>query len=267
MSKALITESYLTAIADAIRAKGGASGAMTPAQMVSAISAIPSGGSEDAPFPPGGANASFIETHSEIITLGDTDFPDMTMSTSQQTIKAAVSRSYVSSYFPYQTTDIVVVQQAFAHHVYDGADGKAQIDNTYRVHYTYISRAESSETGQSNRTGTLTFYYLDYLNTSGIRTYASGTYGIYGNCGSCSTSTSGSNMNVTIASPTWYGRANSSYCKTANIAKLNTTETKLYWIVDIFSTDHFSTPLGWFVGDQMFKAFDAGSVGSLGGQS
>lgn len=267
MSKALITESTLTAIADAIRAKGGTSAALTPAQMSAAITAIPSGGGGDEPFPPGGANPAFIETHSEIITLGDTDFSDMTMTTSQQTIKAAVSSAYVSSYFPYQTSDIVIVQQAFAHHVYDGADGKAQMDNTYRVHFTYISRAKSSATGQSTRTGTLTFYYLDYLNASGVATYASGTYGIYGSCSSCSTSTSGSNMRVTIASPTWYGRSSSTYCKTANITKLNTTETKLYWIVDIFSADHFSTPLGWFVGDQMFKAFDAGSIGSLGGQS
>lgn len=266
MTKALITESTLTAIADAIRAKGGTSAALTPAQMAAAITAIPSGGG-DVPFPPGGANPEFLETHSEIITLGDTDFPDMTMTTSQQTIKAAVSSSYVSSYFPYQTSDIVVVQQAFVHHVYDGADGKAQMDNTYRVHYTYISRAKSSATGQSNRTGTLTFYYLDYLNASGVANYASGTYGIYGSCSSCSTSTSGTNMRITLASPTWYGRASSTYCKTTNISKLDVAETKLYWIVDIFSADHFSTPLGWFVGDQMFKAFDAGSIGSLGGQS
>lgn len=265
MTKALITESYLTAIADAIRAKGGASGTMTPSQMASAITAIPSGGGGDVPFPPGGANPAFLETHSEIITLGDTDFPDMTMTTSQQTIKAAVSGAYVSSYFPYQTTDIIVVQQAFAHHVYSGADGKAQMDNTYRIHYTYISRAKSSATGQSNRTGTLTFYFLDYLNTSGARSYASGTYGIYGSCSSCSTSTSGTNMKITIASPTWYGRASTTYSKLSNMNALDTVETELYWIVDIFSLDHYSSPLGWFVGDRMLEAFDAGSIGSLGG--
>ena len=265
MTKALITESTLTAIADAIRAKGGTSAALTPAQMATAIAAIPSGGGGDEPFPPGGANPEFIETHSEIITLGDTDFPDMTMTTSQQTIKASVSSSYVSSFFPHKTTDTIVVQQVFCNHVYNGADGKAQLNNSYRIHYTYFSYGKSSATGFATRSGTLTFYYLDYLNTYGIQTYSQGTYGIYGTASSCSSSASGNTMRVTVASPTWYGRASSTYCKTTNISKLDVAETKLYWIVDIFSADHFSTPLGWFVGDQMFKAFDAGSIGSLGG--
>lgn len=46
MSKAIITEQHLHDIADAIIAKGGATGPMTPAQMAAAIQAIPSGGGE-----------------------------------------------------------------------------------------------------------------------------------------------------------------------------------------------------------------------------
>lgn len=46
MSKAIITEQHLHDIADAIIAKGGATGAMTPAQMPGAIANIPSGGGE-----------------------------------------------------------------------------------------------------------------------------------------------------------------------------------------------------------------------------
>lgn len=44
MSKALITEAYLTDIADAIRAKNGSSDTYTPPQMAAAIAAIPTGG-------------------------------------------------------------------------------------------------------------------------------------------------------------------------------------------------------------------------------
>lgn len=44
MSKAIITESLLTGIANAIRTKGGTSAQMTPAQMATAIANIPSGG-------------------------------------------------------------------------------------------------------------------------------------------------------------------------------------------------------------------------------
>ena len=43
MSKAIITESYLTDIADAIRGKTGGSDTYTPAQMAGAITAIPTG--------------------------------------------------------------------------------------------------------------------------------------------------------------------------------------------------------------------------------
>jgi len=44
MSRALITESYLTDIANAIRAKNGSSDTYTPPQMAAAIEAIPTGG-------------------------------------------------------------------------------------------------------------------------------------------------------------------------------------------------------------------------------
>lgn len=263
MAKVLVTESYLSDIADAIRAKNGTANTYTPAQMAVAITALPSGGA--AAFPPGGTNPSLIETHSSIITLADTDFPNMTMTTSQQTIQASVSGAYVSSYFPHKTSDTLVVQQVFCHHVYNGADGEAQLNNSYRIHYTYFSYGKSSATGSSTRNGTLTFYYLDYLNSSGAVAYASGTYGIYGSASSCSSSASGSNMRVTVASPTWYGRASTTYSKLSNMNALDTANTKLYWVVDIYSVDQFTTPLGWFVGDQIFDAFTAGKVESLGG--
>lgn len=47
MSRALITEDYLTDIADAIRAKNGSSDTYTPPQMAAAIAAIPTGGDVD----------------------------------------------------------------------------------------------------------------------------------------------------------------------------------------------------------------------------
>lgn len=47
MTKVAITEQYLTDIADAIRAKSGTSGGMTPADMASAIADIPSGGASN----------------------------------------------------------------------------------------------------------------------------------------------------------------------------------------------------------------------------
>ena len=51
MSKALITESHLTDIANAIIAKGGATGPMLPSQMAAAIEAIKTGGGDMYPRP------------------------------------------------------------------------------------------------------------------------------------------------------------------------------------------------------------------------
>lgn len=49
MSKAIITESHLTDIANAIIAKGGADAPLKPSEMAAAIAAIPSGGNEVEP--------------------------------------------------------------------------------------------------------------------------------------------------------------------------------------------------------------------------
>lgn len=70
MTKVAITEQYLTDIADAIRAKSGTSGGMTPADMASAISNIPSGG----------GGSSYTLLHSEVVTVSTT-------STSNKTVK------------------------------------------------------------------------------------------------------------------------------------------------------------------------------------
>lgn len=58
MSRALITESYLTGIANAIRAKNGSNDTYTPPQMAAAIQAIPTGIT-----PTGTANITQNGTH------------------------------------------------------------------------------------------------------------------------------------------------------------------------------------------------------------
>lgn len=63
MSRAVITESILTDIADAIIAKGGASSALMPTQMAAAVAAIPTG--EVMPTP--------------VYTLGETSFDGSTV--------------------------------------------------------------------------------------------------------------------------------------------------------------------------------------------
>jgi len=59
MSKALITEGYLTDIANAIRAKNGSADTYTPPQMAAAITAIPTGSDVDVESLNVGANGTY----------------------------------------------------------------------------------------------------------------------------------------------------------------------------------------------------------------
>ncbi len=86
MAKVLVTESYLTAIANAIRNKLGGSAAYKPSQMADAISSIPTGGSGK---PEQTKNATPSET-------AQTIKPDSGYTLSSVTV-GAISSTYVGS--------------------------------------------------------------------------------------------------------------------------------------------------------------------------
>lgn len=207
-----------------------------------------SGGGGGVPFYAGGVNATLLETHSETLKLSATSYPSMTMSTTQQTIKASVSGAFVSAYTSQTDCDLVIVQKAYVKHVYTaGATNVYLVLDSLRETFYWYSRYLYKPGTYSSRTCNTSNYYINYYDKNGVLNKVQSSYGIYASVNSLSTSTSGANIRFTIASPTWYARASTSYETVENLSSLDTDATILEWLVQIYKVDERSTPLGGFL--------------------
>lgn len=207
-----------------------------------------SGGGGGVPFFAGGMNATLLETHSESIKLSATNYSTMTMSTTQQTIKASVTGAFASSYHSQTGCDLVIVQKAYVKHVYgSGATNIYLVLDSLRETFYWYNRYLYKSGSYSSRNCTTTNYYINYYDKNGILNKVQNSYGVYASVNSLSTSASGSNLKFTIASPTWYARASTSYETVANLSSLDTDATILEWLVQIYKVDERSTPLGGFL--------------------
>lgn len=207
-----------------------------------------SGGGGGVPFYAGGMNATLLETHSESIKLSTTSYSSMTMSTTQQTIKASVTGAFASSYHSQTGCDLVIVQKAYVKHVYTaGATNVYLVLDSLRETFYWYNRYEYKTGSYSSRNCTTTNYYINYYDKNGVLNRVQNSYGVYASVNSLSTSASGANIKFTIASPTWYARASTSYETVANLSSLDTDKTILEWVVQIYKVDERSTPLGGFL--------------------
>lgn len=207
-----------------------------------------SGGGGGVPFYAGGMNSTLLETHSESIKLSSTNYSSMTMSTTQQTIKSSVSGAFASQYASQQNCDLVIVQKAYVKHVYTaGATNVYLVLDSLRETFYWYHRYLYKEGAYSSRNCNTSNYYINYYDKNGVLNRVQNSYGIYASVNSLSTSASGTNIKFTIASPTWYARASTSYETVENLNLLNTDQTILEWLVQIFRVDERSTPLGGFL--------------------
>lgn len=202
------------------------------------------------PFYAGGMNAILLETHSESIKLSATNYPSMTMSTTQQTIKASVSGAYTGSYVSQTGGDLVIVQKAYVKHVYTAsATAVYLVLDSLRETFYWYNRYLYKTGSYSMRSCNVSNYYLNYYDKNGVLNRTQSTYGIYGSVNSLSTSSSGTNIRFTIASPTWYARASTSYETVDNLNALDTDKTMLEWLVQIWRVEEGSSPMGGYLGE------------------
>lgn len=207
-----------------------------------------SGGGGGVPFFAGGMNATLLETHSESIKLSATNYSSMTMSTTQQTIKASVTGAFASSYHSQTNCDLVIVQKAYVKHVYTaGATNIYLVLDSLRETFYWYHRYLYKEGSYSSRNCNTSNYYINYYDKNGVLNRVQNSYGVYASVNSLSTSASGANIKFTIASPTWYARASTSYETVENLSSLDTDKTILEWVVQIYKVDERSTPLGGFL--------------------
>ena len=207
-----------------------------------------SGGGGGVPFYAGGMNATLVESHSQSMKLSATDYSSMTMSTTQQTIKASVSGAYTGSYISQTGGDLVIVQKAYVKHVYgSGAVNTYLVLDSLRETFYWYRRYLYKSGSYAMRTSNVSNYYLNYYDKNGVLNKVSGSYGIYASVNSLSTSTSGTNIRFTIASPTWYARASTSYETVDNLNALDTDKTMLEWLVQIWRVDEGSSPMSGYL--------------------
>ena len=252
MSKAVITESILTDIANAIIAKNGASAALKPTEMAAAIGNI--GGF----LPP---SAELVAEHEETINLSaDTDWDTWTPSTTAHTLLAAGATRGAGSYTigasAYQNKAVIGV--AFAHTDVVFKDGTAMAKGYAKGRTVYCvgMYAPLKMPDYANE------YYGLTLTGTGLRNvywtsatattlYTAGTYGI-GLSGGLSLGTSsatGTSRVIGFTRPTLTARCNSTYFSTACAGKIDSANTNTYIKTRLYLIDKEDSML--------YKLFDA----------
>lgn len=240
MSKAVITESILTDIANAIIAKGGASAALKPTEMAAAVGGI--GGF----IPP---SAELVAEHDETINLSaDTNWDAWTPSTTARTLLAAGATRGAGSYAigasAYQ--DKAVIGVAFAHTDVAFVDG-ATMAKGYAKGRTIYSVGMYAPLKMPDYASA---YYGMTLTGAGMRNvywtsatattiYTAATYGIglSGGLALSTSSTTGTSRVIGFTRPTLTARCNSTYFSTGCAGKIDSEKTNTYiktklWLID-----------------------------------
>lgn len=198
MAKVLVSESNLTNIANAIRSKNGSSNTYTPAQMASAIQAIPTGGGSSTLWNINitqsahqtiSVATSFSKSGTSSYTIGSSDTPTVVATVTPDTGYVAGAASVqqsgttfnvsASAATPESTTDIVKNYSNVVANIDGNNFGISSIGNysdgwwvsggvNITEHYTYIALDKPQSGVVYTFTGTLTLdgYELDFSATN-----------------------------------------------------------------------------------------------------
>lgn len=241
MSKAIITESYLTDIADAIRSKNGESTLYTPEEMATAIEAMSSSG----PYGWLGGGVEYVSKLYEWNgTLDDTTYSSWTPSTTSGTILAA--QSEVAQFtIPDRTqeTYYVITRWGMDFAYNSGTTmtyaptkfASTSVNLYYNYPGTYIQYMSGDYSSFSNTT-LCNYHYLQFYNSSGNPTGSNITYGpAYSSTSATwSTSVSGNSVTVTLSRPAISARCSTSYFTTDRAADIDTTNSTIKYRLDLF---------------------------------
>lgn len=240
MSKAVITESILTDIANAIIVKKGASAALKPTEMAAAIANI--GGF----LPP---SAELVAEHEETINLSaDTDWDSWTPSTTAHTLKDAGSTRGAGHYTfktgEYQDKAVIGVAHAYTDVVFKDGTTMAKAFATGRQvicisNYAPIKLIDYSNEYYGAPQTAVNYRNLYWTSASATAVYTASTYGI-GLSGSVTLSASsntGTSRTIGYTRPTLVARCSSTYFSTACAAAIDSEKTNTYiktklWLID-----------------------------------
>lgn len=192
-----------------------------------------------------GLNIQKTRLLNKTVKLSDTDYPDITPSTTATAVRAAetVEASVDPANYEYYTRVRTKVSCAWS----AGATFKAAQD-VYGASYWYTIVRRPYNTTQIAAMDDARQYvlavastsnYYQYWNTNGAKTVTTGlSYGVYGvNVAPTLASATAASTTLTISTPTITIRTSSTYFADARWAELDADNTTIQLVIDLFRVD------------------------------
>lgn len=263
MSKVLVTESYLTDIADAIRAKKGTTDTFKPGEMADEINSISGGATILKPYAIR-PDAELVKTWSYDTTLSDEDIDVPAYSTSAITVRAteAMSGTYTVDTANY---DYYVLERFLTIPTYNISTlGKGRVDYhigscayelvTFPANTLYSldkTKAYASQTRAFYATGA---YYRSMYWSSGTAITAYST-SVYTTAQVATAPTISSAGAITCNTPVWSMRGSTSYF--VNTYWNAITDIRYQFIADVYRAPKNNLNVdGWGIYQQAEHIFD-----------
>lgn len=235
MAQVLVTDTNLTNIANAIRTKSGTTTKYTPANMATAISAIPGGAFN---WMGEGVECVNANLHNSTVQLSSTTYSTWTASTTAKSLKSTQSLSTFSAdmeNYAYLLRWVTVAHVALKDTATLNAVPEGLEINLFDQQI--MRRPGSLATIQSETYNTNVYVntaglgWMQYYNTSSKKTYTwSSSYGFYSGVPTPTfASSSADTTNVTPKTPILYTRCNSSYFATDRKDDIDIDNT--YWTI------------------------------------
>ena len=249
MGRVYTTSEDLTSVANAIRAKTGDDSALVyPTGFVSAIQGIQ--------YDWRGENVTLVKNIlDETITLADTDFPNITPSTSTSVILPEVSLTSEKVYRPMTSEELLMIYTLYVKFAYkSGYTPISAFDEQYEVYTIRAARrpTQLSDLTYKNYFTTIATNFSEfgiYFNNSGTdRGIEWGNNsGVYMNC---SIGTSNSDLvsqpavGITPRSPSIRFAASNSYMTTTASNNVDAANTTIHYTLDMYVCSINSTASG-----------------------
>lgn len=235
MSQVLVTRSYIEDIADAIRAKNGSSTKYTPAQMATAISAIP-GGSFN--WMGDGVECLNANLHNSTVQLSSTTYSTWTASTTAKSLKSTTSLSTFSAdmaNYAYLLRWVTVAHVALKDTAtLNTVPCGLQInlfDQQIMRRPNSLVNIEANNYNGNVYVNSASLGWMQYYSTSGSKTYTwASSYGFYSGVPTPTfASSTASPTSVTPKTPILYTRCSTTYFATDRKNDIDIDNT--YWTI------------------------------------
>lgn len=252
VNKVLVTEQYLTDIADAIRSKTNSNSSFTPAQMANAISSI----SGSAPLVLGAVrpDAQLVQTYTyDKYLVADEEIEIPAYTTTATSLKAADTLATLnydaSEYYYYVTCRALVIPEYSITTLGKGRFEFSALTALNELYYpdpvTISNKTYTSLIGVSTVSNATCAYWS---SASALTRNHTGAYGTYLIAPTISASASGTTITITIATPEFRIRGSGTYLASTFFNALS--DIRYQYIIQVYRIPVNSLNLhGW--GQQM----------------